>query len=89
MNFEMSIADVFALEGARTVFTGEVRGGQKVTSACDCELVIAGVPVARFKIEGEMIPLRKEGDLRAVSTTEEIDVALVQRAKGQCQLRCI
>jgi hypothetical protein len=50
-NFEMAVGDVVAFEGGRTVFAGEISHGPKFIPACDCELIVAGVPVAKFKIE--------------------------------------
>jgi hypothetical protein len=86
--FEMAVKDVFAFEDGRTVFAGEITGGPNYITGCDCELLIADAPVARFRIEDEMIPSRKEQkNLRSVSTTERVDVALLQRSKGQCKLR--
>ena len=86
--FEMAVKDVFAFEDGRTVFAGEITGGPNYIKGCDCELLISGSPVARFRIEDEMMPLHKaQKNLRSVSTTEKVDVALVQRSKGQCKLR--
>jgi len=86
--FEMVVNDVFAFEDGRTVFAGEVTSGPNYIRSCDCELLIAGEPVGRFTIEDEMIPSRKaQKHLRSVSTVERVDVALVQRSKGQCKLR--
>jgi hypothetical protein len=88
-NFEMAVEDVVAFEGGRTVFAGEISHGPKFIPACDCELIVAGVPVAKFKIEGEMMPLRRTQEnenLRAVSTAEKVDVALVRRSKGTMQI---
>jgi len=86
--FEMMVNDVFAFEDGRTVFAGEVTSGPNYIRSCDCELLIAGAPVARFTIEDEMIPSHKaQKNLRSVSTVEKVDVALVQRSKGHCKLR--
>lgn len=86
--FEMAVKDVFAFEDGRTVFAGEVTSGPNYIRSCDCELLIAGAPVAKFKIEDEMMPLHKaQKNLRSVSTIESVDVALVRHSKGQCKLR--
>jgi len=85
--FEMVVKDVFAFEDGRTVFAGEVTSGPAYIKSCDCELLIAGQSLAKFRIEEE-IPLRKTNpNLRALSTIGSVDVALVQRSKDQCKLR--
>lgn len=87
--FEMDVVDVFNFEDGRTVFVGTVAVGPAYISACDCELTIAGDVVARFRIEGEMIPLKRAPNhLRSVSTNEEVDLRLVQVSKV-CKLQSV
>jgi hypothetical protein len=89
-HFEMAVRDVFGFDEGRTVFVGKISQGPEFIRACKCELLVAGVPVARFMIEGEMIPMRKEQkNLRAVSTIEKIDSDLVQGFKKHWKLRCV
>jgi hypothetical protein len=90
-NFEMIVMDVFAFTDGRSVFVGEISQGPKIIRACNCELLVAGVPVAEFRIEGEMIPLRREkkNNHRVVSTVEKVNLDLVRRSKEQCKLRCV
>ena len=88
--FVMAVRDVFAFENGRTVFAGKVTCGPNYIPACDCELLVAGAPVARFRIEGEMMPVDKaRKDLRSVSTSEKVDAGLIKRSKGQCKLRSV
>jgi hypothetical protein len=87
-DFKMSIADAYAFEGGRTVLVGEVTSGPNYIPACDCELVVGEWVAARFRIEGEMLPLGKtRNDLRSVSTKETFDMSLIHRFAGQCTLR--
>jgi hypothetical protein len=89
-NFEMVVTDVFAFKEGRVVFAGEISQGPSFIPACNCELLVAGVPVAKFRIEGEMIPMRRaQKNLRAVSTVEKVDFDMVRRSKEQCKLRCV
>jgi hypothetical protein len=87
-DFEMAVADVFEFTDGRTVFVGEISQGPNFVRACDCELLVAGVPVAKFRIEGEMIPMHKEQtNLRSISTVEKVDLDLDRCSKEQCKLR--
>ncbi len=89
-HFVMAVMDVFVFEDGRTVFVGRVTSGPNYIPASECELLLAGAPVGRFRIEGEMIPLAKaKKDLRSISTTEKVDVRLIQRSRGQCKLRSV
>jgi hypothetical protein len=84
----MTVTDVFVFEDGRTVFAGEVTTGPNYIPPSDCELLVADAPAARFKIEGEMMPLNKtQKNLRSISTVEKVDVALIRRFKGQCKVR--
>jgi hypothetical protein len=88
--FVMDVVDTFAFKDGRTVIAGLVTTGPPYISACDCELVVAGKPVAEFSIEGEMLPLKRQpNQLRAVSTRKEIDLGLIRRSKGRCKLRSV
>lgn len=87
-SFEMTVEEVFAFHDGRTVFVGEITNGPKYIPECDCELLVAGVRVAEFRIEGEMLPPKKtQKVLRSVSTAAKVDVALLERSKGQCKLK--
>ena len=87
-NFEMALADVFAFEDGRTVFAGEIIIGPNYIPPCDCELLIGETPVARFRIDREMLPLNKtEQKLSSVSTTDPVDVPMVRRSQDQCKVR--
>ena len=84
----MTIRDIFPFEGGRKVFTGEVRSGPAYIRAGACELLIRGEVAARFTIEGEMLPLRKQaGALRALSTTANLDPELLLLARQDGELR--
>lgn len=86
--FVMKIKDIFKFEDGRTVFAGVVVDGPKYISAGDCELFVNDELEAAFRIEGEMIPLRRpRSDLRAVSTTEDVDTDRIRRIMEQCELR--
>lgn len=80
--FAMIVQDVFLFLDGRTVFLGEVPVGPAFIGPGQCELLIAGVLFARFRIEGEMIIVRRgRSSLRSVSTTERIDVEWVKCAR--------
>lgn len=84
----MNVLDVFCFEDGRTVFLGKITSGPNYISACVCELVIAGTPVCSFKIEDEMLPSHKtQKNMRSISTTEQVDVALVRRSFKHCMVR--
>jgi hypothetical protein len=86
--FEMLVKDVFAFEDGRTIFAGEITIGPNYIRACDCELLIGEAPVARFRIEDEMMPLRKtRKNLRSIATTEKVDLTLIGRLQQHCKLR--
>lgn len=83
--FTMRVRDVFDFGDGRTVFTGEAADEPGNISESDCHLVIDGVKVTEFRIEGEMLPLRKKTPhLRAISTTAVLDVDHIRSflAKG-------
>lgn len=85
--FVMNVHDVFLFEDGRSVFAGDVVHGPAFISSVKCELVVEGVPIGRFDIEGEMIPVPRSSKMRAVSTMAQVDVDLVRRSLDQCQLR--
>jgi hypothetical protein len=75
----MRVRDVFAFSDGRTVFAGEIAVGPAYILETDCDLVIDGRKAAGFRIEGEMLPLRKRAvHLRAISTTWKLDLDLVR-----------
>jgi hypothetical protein len=86
----MKVQDVFPLTG-RTVFVGEVTGGPKIIRACECELVIAGSSPARLRIDGEdlLCPIPPDRVWRAISTSDSVDVALVRKSLGNCEVKAI
>ena len=86
----MKVQDVFPLT-ARTVFVGEVIGEPKVIRACDCELLIAGSSPASFRIDGEdfLCPIPPDRVWRAISTSDPVDVALVRKSLGNCEVRAV
>jgi hypothetical protein len=88
--FVMKVQDVFPLTG-RTVLVGEVNGSPKIIRACDCELVIAGSSPASFRIDGEdlLCPIPPDRVWRAISTSDAVDVDLVRRSLGNCEVRAI
>jgi hypothetical protein len=70
------------------VFVGKVARGPAYIPGCDCQLVVSGTPVAKLRIENEMIPVNgTEIDFRSVSTVDSVDVPLVRRALGHCVLK--
>jgi hypothetical protein len=84
---EITVDDVFRFEGGRTVFVGEVKQGPNYISSCDCELLLGDTCVAKIRLEGEMIPLKKTRmSLRAVSTLDTVDVDRIRGFKGRCRL---
>jgi hypothetical protein len=88
--FVMDVVDIFSFDDGRTVFAGVIAEGPSYISACDCVLVVASNPVARFRIEGERIPLKRvQKHVRAVSTIEKVDVRLAQGSMGQCKLQSV
>ena|SRR5436309_15896311 len=86
-DFEMKVTDVFAFEHGRTAFVGAVQPPDfPIIGACECTLLLEGVPTGRLKLEGEMFHGSPEG-LRSVTTSETVDVERVRRSLGLCTLR--
>ena len=85
----MKVQDVFLLTD-RTVFVGEVTGA-KLIRACDCELLIAGASPASFRIDGEdfLCPIPPGRLWRAISTSASVDVALVRKSLGNCEVKAV
>jgi len=81
----MTIRDVFAFTGGRTVFTGEVEDAPNFIGPCDCELAVEGRGPTRLRIEGEMF--HAAPGQRGLSTVDPVDVPLIRAGLGRCRLR--
>lgn len=78
--FAMNVRDVFLVADGRTVFVGEITVGPALIHGGHCELLIGGVPIDNFRIEGEVLPSPRPPNMRAVSTEARVDVDLVRRS---------
>ena len=86
--FIMEARDVFSCESGRNVFVGEILHGPDFVSGGPCNLLINGESVLRLDLEGEMLPLRKgREDLRAVSTVQALDCAILETEPTRLRLR--
>lgn len=70
----MQVEDTFHFEDGRTVFVGTVKSDENIITACDCEIVFAGVVKLSLWIDGEEIPKGKKSSKRAISTRENIEL---------------
>jgi hypothetical protein len=86
----MKVQDVFPL-ASRTVFVGEVTGAPKLIKGCECELVIAGSPPTNLRIDGEdfLCPIPPDPLWRAISTSDPVEVALIRKSLGSCEVRAV
>ena len=90
--FSMQVRDVFVFGDGRTVFAGEIADSYGLISESDCGLMVDGAKMADFRIEGEMLPLRKtKPHLRAISTTAALDIDLIRSflAKGTVSVEIV
>jgi hypothetical protein len=90
MQFTMSVKDIFNFQDGRKVFVGPITGNERMVRACKCGVYINGEKIFSIDVEGEMLPGNKKTNLglRAISTTDNIDVSLMPFKTAKIELIC-
>ena len=71
----MLVKDTFHLEGGTIAFVGSLESAVTSIPPCECEIVVNGEVKASLEIDGEMILKGKQVSDRAISTSQQIDLA--------------
>jgi hypothetical protein len=84
-SFEMQVKDIFQLSIGRTVFVGEIIGSNYVKK-CECIIKVPGENDIAVSIDCEDILCGKKNDLRAISTSDKLDIEHLRKFAGSLRI---
>jgi len=85
--FVMTVKDTFHLEGGRTAFVGSIETEAKNIPSCECEIVLGNEVKASIWIDGEDFLKGKQSPDRAISTSQQINLAACGVRRGGFKIR--
>lgn len=86
--FEMKVSNIFHLQGGHTVFVGSILEEIEFIAKCRVEVILDGKFYKNITIDGEWITERAlSNDVRAISTTEPIDLTEQVISQKECRLK--
>ncbi len=87
LKFEIVVTDIFRLRDGRTVCVGPVEGGEDLIEPQACDLLVKGVKKATIRIAEDLVEGKHPEGLRAVSTSDTVELDPQSLSKSECRLR--